>query len=442
MQIKESDYRRLAEEIFWEGVKSVMPDVLIRNRLKLSKKRLEVYGHFIETSSIRNIYVIGAGKASGAMAQAVEEILGGMISDGHVIVKYGHGRPLKKITITEAGHPLPDRNGFEGTRRIIEIAEKAGNSDLVLCLISGGGSALLADCPEGATENDIINMNELLVKSGANIIEMNTVRKHLSKVKGGRLAELAFPATLVNLMISDVPGDSPSVIASGPTCPDESTFWDAMNIIEKYNLKDKFPRSLIKILEEGIEGKIRETPKPGDKVFEKTLNIIAGNNMTALEAATAKAYRFGFNCIIEPGSINMDVSEAANHIVDTIMKYRSDSCFKKPAAVLFGGESTVKVNGSGMGGRNQHLALLCGKMIRNLEGVTILCAGTDGTDGPTDVAGAIVDCDTWGKAIMNGIDPEFLLRNFDSYNFFRLAGGHIITGPTYTNVMDIAIALF
>lgn len=433
------DHRLLAEEIFLAGIKGVNPMELMRKNIKMAEGGLIVNDIFHRVNG--KIYVAGAGKASGAMAEAAEEILGGHISEGHIIVKYGYSRPLKKIKITEAGHPLPDHNGFTATRRIIELAAKAGPDDLFLFLLSGGGSSLLADYPEGSSEEDITALNDLLVKSGASISEINAVRKHLSEIKGGQLAKLVFPATLVTLVISDVPGDSLSVIASGPTVPDDSTFEEALEVIEKYRLAGKMPGSLYMRLKNGAEGRIPENPGAGNQVFDKTYNIIIGNNKTAVDAAADKAVEEGFICIKEENQLCLESLEAAEYIVKKALSFRESGNLRKPVCILMGGETTLEVKGPGLGGRNQHLALLCAKLLRRHSGITILCGGTDGTDGPTHAAGAVADCNTWTDAVLNRIDPEYYLRNFDSFNFFREAGGHVITGPTFTNVMDMVVIL-
>ncbi len=434
-----TDKRLLAEEVFLAGINAVHPSRLIRKFIGQTEGGLIINNIILNVPG--KILVTGAGKASGAMAGGLEEVLGDIISEGHVIVKYGHSMPLKRIRITEAGHPEPDHNGFAGTKALIEIAKKAAEGDLLICLMSGGGSSLLADYPEGASEEDMIIMNNLLVKCGASISEINTVRKHLSNIKGGQLARIAYPATLVNLILSDVPGDDPAVIASGPTVPDRTTFADAMAVIEKYRLRDKFPRSLISHLQKGIDGIIPDNPRNGDRIFERVHNIIIGNNAAALSASAAKADELGFETFIFENSLFADVESASKQIIEKALFYRNDENRRKPRCLLFGGETTLAVKGSGKGGRNQHLAMLCAKLLRRHTGITVLCGGTDGTDGPTHAAGAVADNNTWTGAVLNRIDPEYYLENYDSFNFFREAGGHIITGPTFTNVMDIVVVL-
>jgi hydroxypyruvate reductase/glycerate 2-kinase len=433
--------RAIAEQIFLAGVKSVMPDKLINKKIALKDNSL-IIGHLkYSLESIEHLYVIGAGKASAMMASEVEKILGNRITEGHVVAKYGHSCKLKYINVSEAGHPVPDSNGFKATKTILDIAAKANSNDLVICLLSGGGSALLPDFPEGNTPEDIITVNDLLVKSGAVITEINAVRKHLSIVKGGQLVRAVHPATLVSLILSDVPGDPLDVIASGPTTPDLTTFQQALAVLDNYNLTASVPAGILKFLMEGAAGKKPETPKPGDYVFEKTSNLLIGSNSLALEAAKQKALEFNINAIIIDNQLQGDSSTVADYIVETSLKFKEDISEIKPVCLLFGGETTIKMTGKGLGGRNQHLALLCAIMLHNNPGITVLSAGTDGTDGPTNAAGAVVDSETIPDALSKNIDPAKSLADFDSYHFFKKAGGQIITGPTMTNVMDIIVVI-
>jgi hydroxypyruvate reductase/glycerate 2-kinase len=435
------NFRFIAEQIFLAGVENVTPEKLISKHLVLIGNSLNIDGYIFDLGSITNIYVIGAGKASAMMAAEVEKILGERISGGHIVVKYGFSTDLKYIRVTEAGHPVPDSKGYKATEDILKIGRLAGINDLVICLISGGGSALMPDCPEGCTPRDMARLNELLVNSGACISEINAVRKHLSNIKGGQLARIVYPATLVNLMLSDVPGDPPDVIASGPTVADSTTFSQAMAVVTKFRLLEKVPPRLIKYLEEGILGLHDETPKPGDIIFEKTINILAGSNKLALEASQIKALDFNINGVIITDQIQGDVLDVAEYIVGFASKFKSDINETKPVCLLFGGETTVKMTGKGKGGRNQHLALTAATLLKDMPGITILCAGTDGNDGPTDAAGAVVDSETVISATLKDIEARKFLKEFDSYNFFKKAGGHVFTGPTKTNVMDIIVVI-
>jgi glycerate 2-kinase len=299
----------------------------------------------------------------------------------------------------------------------------------------------MSDYPEGAQLEDLIKMNRLLVDCGANITEINTVRKHLSKVKGGQLAREAQPACLVTLILSDVPGDALDIIASGPTVPDTSNFLDAMNIVKKFGLEPEMPPALLKYLKDGAEGRIPETPKRGDPVFKNTHNIIIGNNEMALQASLQKAVELGFETKIPGMRLEGDATLMARSIVDYAVKMQSGLAIKNKFCLLFGGETTIKVAGAGLGGRNQHLALAAAIELADKPGITLLSAGTDGTDGPTDATGAVVDFQTTARARAKGIDPRLYLQEFDTYHFFQKAGGHVITGPTMTNVMDMVVVL-
>ena len=431
--------KKIAELIFFAGVNGVLPEKLMQSQVKLSGDLLQVAEKRFPLSRFRHIYVLAAGKAAASMSRGVEKVLGDKITNGHVVTKYGHGMNLNYLTLTEAGHPIPDAEGVKGTQKIVNIARKATEDDLVICLISGGASALMTDFPEGVTLDDLKRTNELLTKCGANITEINTVRKHLSKIKGGQLARILFPATTVCLILSDVVGDRLDVIASGPTVGDSSSFADALTIIDKYSLQNRLPSSVLHYLLEGADGSIADTPKPDNPVFQNVHNYIIGSNGIALESSAKKAVELGFETHTVTDSIQEDVTETANFILKTIDNQKPTG--NKPVCLLFGGEPTVKVSGKGLGGRNQHLALYLATKICCKKNITILCAGTDGTDGPTDAAGAVVDYETATKAVEKGIDPNHYLSNCDSYRFFQQVGGHIITGNTGTNVMDIIVAI-
>ena len=435
------DRRQIAEQIFLAGVESVLPDKLITAAMSVTGNMLKIGDLKISLDKTKNIYVIGAGKASAIMALEVEKILGDRITKGHIIVKYGHSTQLKLIKITEAGHPFPDANGFSATKSVLEIANNAKADDLVICLLSGGGSSLLCDCPEELTPDDLILVSKLLVNCGAGIKEINAVRKHLSKVKGGQLAATVYPATLVSMILSDVIGDHLDIIASGPTAPDPTTFIDALEVLEKFSVKQSLPARIIDFLYSGAMCKIPETPKPGDKVFEKTRNILIGTNKIALESARLKAQEYNINAVIIEDELQGDVVSVSEYLIEMAIQFRNDQNEVKPVCILFGGETTVRMTGKGSGGRNQHLALLLAKLLADKPGITILCAGTDGYDGPTRAAGAVVDSETIPYAISRKVDPDKYLNDFNSYSFFNKTSGHIITGPTKTNVMDIVVVI-
>ena len=432
--------RNEAFEIFFSGVESVKPDNLINRFVSINGNILKFNNISFDLRIVNNIYVVGAGKAGAMMAHAIESILGARIANGHIITKYDHSIPLQFITITEAGHPVPDENGVGGTQKILSMLKNTDLNDLVICLLSGGGSALLADVPENCTLEDIKSLNNILLKSGANIVEMNCIRKHLSAVKGGMLAKTASPATVVSLILSDVIGDPLDVIASGPTAPDPSTFGDALGILKKFDIEEQIPQNIRKFLQDGLEGKHPETLKEEDEILDQTYNLVIGNNRLALSTAKVKAESLGYDTRIITDTLQGDIEEVARYLTDTAFRTKSDHPNEK-ICLLFGGEPTVKVTGQGMGGRNQHLALLMAKALQDHPGITFLSGGTDGSDGPTDAAGAVADSLTFGNGQKHNLDIDNYIQNQDSYHYFGQEGGLIITGPTQTNVMDLMILL-
>src|SRR3989304_4425693 len=425
--------------IFKAGVDAVSPYKLILQSLKIDCNILNIKDVSYDLSRFNNIIVIGAGKATASMAQAVENILEDRIGDGLIVVKYEHTSPLKKIKQLEAGHPLPDEAGVKGTEEILRLLEGADEKTVVICLLSGGGSALLVSPLDGITLDEKKEVNRLLLSAGARIDEINTVRKHLSKIKGGRLAEISYPAILLTLILSDVIGNRLDVIASGPTVPDNSTFKDAMDVIKKYNLVDKLPANVMILLKQGLRGDIKDTPKNGEVFFKKSKVFILGNLKHALTAAKEKAVSMGYETEIISSELQGEARDVGRWFAKRAKGLKEARC------LISGGETTVTVKGNGLGGRNQELALACAIEIEGTKGITMLSAGTDGTDGPTDAAGAIVDEETISKAKKLGLDPERYLNTNDSYNFFKkldfLSGErfHVITGPTGTNVMDMQI---
>lgn len=432
--------REHALAIFNAAVSAVQPSSLLPPNIRLQNDTLWLHGQSFNLNEWKRIYVIGAGKASAAMALETEKILGNHIEKGLVVTKYDHAIPLQKIECIEAGHPLPDENSVRAGSRILEIVQHAGEKDIVLCLISGGASALLADHPPGTSINDVQELFHLLLQCGATIDEINTVRKHLSLIKGGQLARAAYPATLVSFILSDVIGDPLDVIASGPTVPDPTSFYDAYQVLIKYELVKMIHPSINEWMQKGLVGEVPDTPKPGDTVFERTFNHLIGSNHIALQAAADKANALGYTPFILTGELRGDAKEQARIFVSHLSKHG----YKQPACILMGGETTVVVKGKGKGGRNQEFALAAlGELMKNDTNMVplILSAGTDGTDGPTDATGAMVDSATIEAVKTLQLDARSYLNNNDSYNFFRQVGGHIITGATQTNVMDIVLAL-
>ena len=431
------DPKAIAADIFNSALRSVDPYELVKTRTAGIRDIFQKGGY-------ERLLITGFGKAASPMAKAAEEGLAGYDAKGIVITKYGHSGSYRSnsITTVEAGHPVPDENGLRGTAKIMRLLKDVDEKTLVVNLISGGGSALLVSPSPGITLDEKSRITGLLLRSGAVIHELNAVRKHISRVKGGRLARFAYPAKVVSLILSDVIGDRLDVIASGPTSPDPTTFTEALSVLKKYDLLDKVPKSVLKTLRQGEKGIIAETPKEGDPVFEKVENLIIGSNKKVLSAAKQAAEERGLSTTIISDAINGEAAEIAKWLADkTVAEKRAPGEGQRPLCLISGGETTVTVRGKGQGGRNMELALAFAMELDGIDGITLLSAGTDGTDGPTDAAGAVVDGRTVENARAAGLDSRVFLNNNDSYNFFKKAGGLFITGPTGTNVMDIQIVV-
>jgi len=434
--------REIALATIEKALDSVDPRNLIRSRVILNGDVLEIDSNSFQLSDYDRIFVIGGGKASGFMAEALEEILGDWIKSGVVVIPHGTSNQYKtnRIGLHEAAHPIPDGHSIAGARKIADTAAQFEEDDLAICLISGGGSSLMAMPPQGVSLDDKKKVTDLLLKSGATINEINTVRKHISEFKGGMLAKRAYPATLVSLILSDVIGDNLDVIASGPTVPDLSTFQDAVAILKRYDLWTNTPNSVKKVLIEGMERLIPETPKLGDRVFEKVSNIVIGNNRLASLAAAKELQRRGINTLFltsfmegEARDVGLMVAALAREVST------SGNPVSKPAAIIMGGETTVTVIGSGVGGRNQEIALSASTKIEGMDGLVVISLSTDGIDGPTDAAGAMADGNTMTRARRLGLRPQEHLKNNDSYSFFSKLGDLVYTGPTGTNVNDLSV---
>jgi len=415
-----------------DGKESVISSVALKDgRISVGKFGIALKGR---------VFVIGAGKASGKMAEGIESILLERIQAGYVNVLSGTENffNLHKIRVLPAGHPIPDVRTLEGTRKIVELVRKLDKSDVVITLISGGGSALMELPMPGITLEDLNRATKLLLECGARIQEINAVRKHISQVKGGRLARLCRPATVISLIISDVIGDPLDTIASGPTAPDTTTFQDAWDVLEKYDLLEKMPESIVKTIKKGIRGEIEDTPKPGDPLFEHVHNFIVANNEKALNAAAQQAKDLDLNALV----LGSFIEGEARHVGQTLagiaqgIKHQNVP-ISPPAVVLAGGETTVRVMGPGKGGRNQEVVLGSVEKIFGESGLCIASVGTDGIDGITDAAGAIADGKTLSRALNLGLKPSTFLNKNDSYSFFLALNDLIFTGPTLTNVMDV-----
>ena len=441
-------------QIFQAALERVDPYKMMVNHVSLENGRLvtafDEELHELNLRDFTQIFVLGAGKASARMAKAVEEILGDRITQGLVSVKYGHAEALKRVEVMECGHPDPDENGVLAARRIADLAMQADTGTLVLNLISGGGSALLPSPLVCKVDNATFRMTledkqvitRKLLACGADITEINCVRKHISGLKGGRLLKLMAPARSLNFILSDVVGDNLDTIASGLTSIDESTFSDALAVIEKYRLRDIIPSVILQVLTRGAEGRITETLKPGDPAVNLATNVLIGTNRSALLAACEKARSLGYHTAALTSALTGEAREAARFLFSVARDvYRSNLLVKKPACIIVGGETVVTLHGSGKGGRNQEMALsFLAELAKNGgkdHGIYFLSASTDGTDGPTDAAGAFASDQIFQISRQIGLSIGSYLQNNDSYHFFEKAGALFMTGPTLTNVCDL-----
>jgi hydroxypyruvate reductase len=436
------ELRKSAREIFDAAVRAVDPAEAIRRHLVRDGERLEIGNERVDLGAVREIVVVGLGKAGAPMAAAVEGILGPRIVRGLVVTKYGHVQPTRVIRIHEAGHPVPDDAGMAGARAVLDHVKGLAPEDLVLVLISGGGSALTPAPVEGITLAEKQSLTKALLACGADIREMNTLRKHISRIKGGQLARAAAPARVFTLILSDIVGDPLDAIASGPTVPDPTTYADALAILDKYRIRQEVPASIRTHLEAGAAGKIPETPKPDDPLFGRVRSVMVASNIQALEAAKAEAQRLGFHAVILSSFIEGETREIARMHAALALEVRaSGHPAKPPVCLITGGETTVTLRGKGKGGRNQEFALAAALDIAGLRDVVVLSAGTDGTDGPTDAAGALADGETVARAVGLGLKPRAALDGNDAYPFFERLGDLVMTGPTRTNVMDVRLVL-
>ena len=431
-----------ALNIFESALKAADPGQCISRALSLQDGELRICGSSYALERISRLIVVGAGKATPAMASAVEGILGARISAGAVNTKYGHALPLDHIATTECGHPFPDEAGVAGSERMLSLIQGLDENALVIGLFSGGGSALMPAPAEGISLAEKQEATRALLACGATIDEINTIRKHLSRAKGGLLARRATPARIVSLLLSDVVGDPLDTIASGPTCPDSTSFGDCLDILDRYRLRPMLPAAVLRRLEAGARNEVEDTPKVGDSCFARSRNHLIGNNLLAIESAVRTARALGYNTLVLSTRIQGEAREvAAVHAAIAQEVTTSSQPVPPPACVISGGETTVTLSGRGKGGRSQELALAAALRLENWERITLLSAGTDGSDGPTDAAGAIVDGTTADRARQLGLSPAAYLADNDSYHFFKALGDLVITGPTNTNVMDLQIIL-
>jgi len=437
-------FHTVAQQMIRQALNAIDPFRLIEKQVAVKGPVCRLPQLEVDLNTYERIIVIGFGKAAAPMAAAMEAKLGTQISAGVIVTKYGYGRPLQRIQLFEAGHPLPDANSLKATGHILDVCQNMTEKDLVFVLISGGGSALFERLPQEVSLDDLQQFSQQLLQSGAAIEEINTLRKHISLVKGGQLARLLAPATVISLILSDVIGDPLESIASGPTAPDPSTFADAQAIIKKYYLQQKVPQSISKILSDGVDGKKTETPKPGDALFNKVHHVILGNNRLALRELAEVAQKNGFNPLILTDRLQGEAREVARMIAAIIESAMVNGTpLDSPGCLILGGEPTVTIHGTGKGGRNQELVLSVMLALSKLSKPYYFCSvGTDGTDGPTDAAGAWIDQNSWKKAQKSGLDARRFLEANDSYHLFRKMDQLLITGPTGTNVMDVMFCLF
>jgi hydroxypyruvate reductase len=432
---------RLAElqQVLAAGLEAVEPGQAVRRHVRRQDDQLIVADRSYPLSGGGRVLVVGAGKASAPMAATIEDIVGEAASiAGSVTVRYGQSVPTRSVRIREASHPVPDAAGVSATRDMVELLQATEERDLVVCVISGGGSALLTLPAEGISLTDLQQTTDALLRCGATINEINVVRKHLDTVKGGGLARLAAPARVITLVLSDVVGNPLDAIASGPTVPDTSTFADAAGVFDRYALWDSLPGPVVARVRAGLAGELPQTPKPGDPLFERTQTVIVGSNLQACEAAARRAAELGFGTLVLTTYVEGEAREAGRVLAGIVREVdASGHPLARPCCIVAGGETTVTVRGNGRGGRNQELALAAAFPLRGVPDVLLASIGTDGSDGPTDAAGAWADGATLERAAARGLDPAAALANNDSYPFFDAVGGLLRTGPTNTNVNDL-----
>lgn len=415
----------------------------IKRHVSYDPDHLLIDNRAYDLNIFKRILVIGAGKASLPMAEAMTEILGNKVTTGLVITKLGYLDPTKydrqkRIKILEACHPIPDQRNIETSTSLITLISDVHRHDLVILLLSGGGSALLMRPSPGLSLQEIQSTTALLLKSGASIEEINTIRKHLDTLKGGGLAKMLAPATVAALILSDVMGDRLDMIASGPTSADPTTFGEAWAILSKYQLVDQIPPQIRQHISCGMDGKIPETLKPGDPILGKVMNVIVGNNNDALTCSEHVAKELGFTTKIINSSLQGKAAEGGNELCESAKTlFRDPDLSVKPTCLFAGGETTVTVKGGGLGGRNQEFALGAVRALSGPDAMVLISLATDGIDGLTDAAGAVATNETYTRGLQLGLVPEEYLHKNDSYHYFEPLGDLVKTGPTSTNVNDL-----
>ncbi len=429
--------RDLVLDLLERGFLAIEPKRTVCEALVRHGDRLRVGGADFDLSG-RRVWTIAVGKAAVPMAEAASEQLGSALEGGIAVTRYGHGGSVNGSHVLEAGHPIPDENGLQATGAIAGLADGIGENDLVFCLLSGGGSALLAAPPEGVSLEDLADTTRILLRSGAPIEEVNAVRRHLSTLQGGRLSHRLHPATVVTLALSDVIGDAMESIASGPTVPDPTTFDDAIDVLCRRCLWERLPASVRDHLRRGADGRVEDTPKPNDPVFRESVAEVVGNNATYLDAVGRSAREWGLRVLRIPAPFVGEARDAGRNLG----RRAGDIAREKTGRTLLvaGGETTVSLRGGGRGGRNQELALAAALELDGVDRVCIAALATDGSDGVTEAAGGIVDGATIGLAKRAGIDPDEALADNDSHTVLAASGDLLVTGPTRTNVADVCNA--
>jgi hydroxypyruvate reductase len=427
--------RQVLDSVLKAALAAVEPGQAVRNALSVEGDTLQVGERRYRLSDYRRLLVVGAGKASAPMAAAVEEVVGDRLpTEGSVTVRYGQGVPTRHVRIHEASHPMPDQAGVDATGEIVRLLEGADERDLVVCVISGGGSALLTMPADGLSLDDMRQTTDALLRCGATINEINVIRKHLDVAKGGGLARFAAPAQIVTLVLSDVVGNPLDAIASGPTVPDTSTWAEANAIVDRFRLWDQVPSGVAERLRAGLP----DTPKPGDALFERTSTVLVGSNLLACQAAAVEAERHGYRALVLTTYVEGEAREVGRVLAGLLLEVHASSHpLPRPCCLIAGGETTVTIRGEGLGGRNQEVALAAAFALRDTPNVLLASIGTDGSDGPTDAAGAWVDGHTMQLASEHELDAAGHLAENNSYRFFERLDQLIKTGPTNTNVNDL-----
>ncbi len=438
-----SQLRRDALTILGSALDAVDPKQAIYDKVKVEGNKLTAGGRTYDLTRYRRIYLVGGGKAGGAMAEAIESLLGGKLTGGVVNILQGTVPQYhtNRVKLIGAAHPVPNEAGARGVAEMLSTVSGLTSNDLVIVIISGGGSALMPSPAEGITLEDIQAITGMLLKRGANINDLNAVRKHLDSFKGGQLAKRCQPAEVLSLILSDVVGDPLDTIASGPTAPDYTTWGNAEGVLKRYDSWEDAPESIRKRIGKGLAGELPETPKADDPLFSRTNNVLVANNSFAADAAYEKATELGYDAMILSTMVEGEARQVgivyAGIALEVVSRGRPICA---PAAIIIGGETTVDVKGSGKGGRNQEVALGAAKKITKTP-CLIACLATDGLDGPTDSAGALVDGSTLERTIKLNLSIDAIMRDNDTYHFFEKLDDHLMTGPTGTNVNDLALIL-